>query len=168
MTTPSQHDPRRQRIAHCCERLALATQRQLPNSEEAQQRRRKELDVYVDALAYLPIEAIEAAAGELCRTASRYPTAPQWREVAQGEAARLAARRNPLLDDDEPYCAKCQDTGMLSLTCDPSSASTSCGRDHEPGDQPHEYMRFCECRAENPVLAARRQQSGRTRRTARS
>ena len=156
-------DPRRKRIAACCERLSLATQRALPNTDDAKRRRRDELDVYCKALEYLPIGAIEAAADDLCRTASRYPTAQQWREAADAASASLASRRPPpLLDDGEPSCADCRDTGLVDRTCAPGGQR--CGRPQcaEAGAPEHRYMAMCPCRPTNPVIAQRRATGRRT------
>ena len=79
--------------------------------------------VYFDALADLPLAALESGANALMRQQGRrfFPTTAEWRtaaETAQAETLRktLTSRR------EEPWhheCRECEDSGwIVGLTCD--------------------------------------------------
>ena len=127
--------------------------------------------VYFDALADLPLAAVEAAAVTLGRTQvsddgskSYFPTTAQWHhaaELAQQALIRHAiapAREEPWHtecrehDDDNPE--GCEDTGWLQRICRPGAR---CGcllyRNHPT--ETHSYTVKCPCRATNATYRKR-------------
>ncbi len=103
---------------------------------------------YFEALADLPVAALEAGAAALMREAGRkfFPTSGEWRGRAE-EAQRAQLRAALPAGREEPWhfdCLACLDTGWEERTCDGSSL---CGRQKK--HPLHSYVRVCTCRPTN-------------------
>jgi hypothetical protein len=113
------------------------------------------VEIYYDALADLPMAALEQGALDLMKQPGRkfFPTTPEWREaaeLAQQRQLREAVQPDPTTDRAMFICRDCHDTGWVlgpgggPLDC---AGDKRCGR-HQP-HAPHSYTLVCPCRATN-------------------
>jgi hypothetical protein len=105
--------------------------------------------IYYDALADLPMAALEQGALDLMKQPGRkfFPTTAEWREAAeQAHQQQLKAALTPARD--EPWhneCTACHDTGWEVRSCDGTAGI--CGR--SKAHPAHDYVKPCACRPIN-------------------
>jgi hypothetical protein len=131
----------RQRFTQCFNRLAVALRLPAEEGDAAMKQ------VYWDALAGLPIEAIEDAARKFTASAEWFPKTSEWLSV--GEQARSTRALTALLPEPREdawrdECEACGDTGWETLACEGDRA---CGRPKVHGQ--HKYVVHCSCRLTN-------------------
>lgn len=110
--------------------------------------------VYFEALADLPLSALEAGAKALMQEPGRkwFPTTAEWRTAAeQAQMTQLRAAIAPAVDERASlHCRDCMDTGWVfdqgnPMMC-PGDGTCRRHRTHAP----HTYTRPCPCREHNP------------------
>ncbi len=140
------------RFVQSFNRLAVASRLPAAEADAAMQR------IYFEGLEDLPIDAVEAAAGELVRTSEWFPKVSEWRTAAKTQRTVLLTLALPPARE-EPWreeCEACHDTGWELKYCYPGtpvicerrgpSPKRDCSRDDVPE---HTYVVPCVCRATN-------------------
>lgn len=107
--------------------------------------------IYFDALADLPIAAVDGAVDGLARTAGYgFPRTSDWHSVAERVQVEQTLRALPPARD-EPWhfeCEYCSDTGWEERACD---GGRMCGRSKE--HPAHTFASPCSCRNSNRTYA---------------
>lgn len=133
------------RFLQAFNRLTVATRLPADHVDAAMQR------IYFEGLERFPIEAVEAAAGDLATSSQWFPKLAEWSDVA--ERARNARALLAVKPDQRVWhaeCESCDDTGWEILTC---SGTRQCGRDKEHAA--HDYAVPCACRLTNRTYLRR-------------
>ena len=129
------HD--KQRFKQAFSRLAVAVRLPADQADAAMQR------VYWDALADLPLEAVEDAARELALEAQWFPKVAEWRDAAsKAKHARVLTMALPA-PRTEPWaeeCSSCDDSGWEPMAC---PGDGTCGR--TKAHAKHSYAVPCAC-----------------------
>lgn len=136
------------RFKQAFNRLAVAVRLPADQADAAMQK------VYHDGLETFPIEAVEAAADSLAKSAAWFPKLAEWREEAKkAQNTQAIARALPSSANRvwQAECQTCDDTGWEPLEC---SGSRQCGREKE--HQAHSYVVPCACRQSNHTYQRRR------------
>jgi hypothetical protein len=120
---------------------------------------------YFDALADLPIDVVEGAAGRLVKLATRWPKPIDWRRASDEvrNEHRPTLRPAPVSDDGQVTycCANCQDTGWRpACWCRLGELNAGWQCERHPrlvGDVEYRAaMVACACRDGNPAYQAGR------------
>lgn len=131
----------KKRFVQCFNRLAVALQLPADKGDTAMQK------IYWDALAALPVEAVEDAERWFTVNAKWFPKTSEWIERADlARAARALAAALPA-PREEPWkseCETCDDAGFEYIDC---QGNDQCGRRFPHAK--HKYVIKCICRSTN-------------------
>ncbi len=145
-------DTDKAQFAKCFNRLSVALRLPADEGDAAMKQ------IYFEGLEDLPIDAVEAASGELARSFEWFPKLSEWRQAAKQQRTVLLERALPLARQEQWHeeCELCRDTGWELKRCYPGTAMV-CGRVgrnnmrdcRQAGFPEHDYVVPCVCRATN-------------------
>lgn len=132
----------------------------------------EKIDYLFEQLRHMSLDDFKRAAVDWERRGAKFPKLADILESARRTRRVQTSDEMAAVDPDNPYCAKCRDSGWHEFWCIGDEAEPQwqpptapivlevvhCGRKWKHGG--HEFTRPCECRYSNPVLKTKKSLAG--------